>query len=508
MASVLTAKAVEAAKLDPNGRREVPDGGCRGLYLVIQSSGAKSWALRYRFGGKSQKLTIGHVLHVRLSDAPVGGPALGQGHTLSEARRAAERALAAVSEGVDPAKAKKAAIEAAKPVSEEALADKQAEAERDLVRTQGAAFVEGWCKAQKNRSWPEVERQFKAEINPVLGDRHVAHVTKRDVKDLLKAIVARGSPVTANRVFATLRKFFSWLVDEDVIAVSPCDGITKPTEETPRERVLTDPELQDVWRGMGAFEYPFGPMWRLLLLTGQRREEVAGIEWPELSLGGNWPEWKLPGSRTKNGKPHSVPLSHLVVAILGLLPREPIIAANGKKLEPKFAFTTTGETHVSGYSRSKARLDAEIGRLRTEANEAAEPMPPWGLHDLRRTVATRLAGFGVRLEVIEKILNHVSGSFAGIVGVYQKHDFEAEKRQALEAWTRYVELLVDERLWPKFQEWRVDGDREEETARSREFNAAILEGGPRWLSVLAAIRGDQDEVVLKLPLSRSRERFA
>jgi hypothetical protein len=120
------------------------------------------------------------------------------------------------------------------------------------------------------------------------------------------------------------------------------------------------------------------------------------------------------------------------------------------------------------------------------------------LHDLRHTVATRLASFGVRLEVTEKVLNHVSGSFGGIVSVYQKHDFDDQKREALEAWARYVELLVDDALWSRLQDWLTEGDRDEESARRREFNAAILEGGMRWQSVRVVVRGEIAENILPM----------
>jgi integrase len=238
------------------------------------------------------------------------------------------------------------------------------------VRVQGAAFVDKWCKP-KNRAWAEVERQFKKEINPVIGERDARTVTKRDISDLLDAIAERGSPITANRVFATLRRFFGWLVEKHVLTESPCSGVRRPVDETPRERVLTDEELQVIWKATSAFDYPFGPLWRVLLLTGQRREEVAGMEWSELSLTGNWPEWKLPGDRTKNKRPHAVPLSPLAVSMIDGLPRATSIGPDRRETLSKFVFTTTGDTHVTGYSRSKARLDDEIGRLMAEADQAA-----------------------------------------------------------------------------------------------------------------------------------------
>jgi integrase len=421
MGSVLTAKSVGSAKPDPSRRIEKPDAALPGLYLVVQPSGARSWALRFRRDGRSAKLTIGPVLDRREEATPASLP-LGQPHTLTEARTAARTALRVLAEGKDPAVARKATQAAA-----------SANPDRDLIRQLSATFVDRYCKP-RNRSWAEVERQFKAEINPKWGARRVQDIKKRDVLDLLDGIVDRGSPVTANRVFATLRKFFNWLVERDVLESSPCAGVKKPTAEHSRDRILTDDEIKLFWKATAWFEYPFGPIWRLLLLTGQRREEVAGMTRKEIDLAEK--VWTIPSGRTKNGEAHSVPLSPAAVEIIEILPK---VGKAG------FLFTTTGETHVTGYSRSKGRLDSKMLEITREADPEAV-LTPWTLHDLRRTMASGMARLNVNLPVIEKVLNHTSGSFAGIVGVYQRHEFAEEKRAALEAWASFVEGLVEPRL--------------------------------------------------------------
>jgi len=434
-ASVLTARAVSGVTGDPAGRREIPDGALPGLYLVVQPSGAKSWALRYRFDGKPRKLTLGSVLLKRDGDEIEGVLPLGQPMTLPEARRAAREALQTLAEGRDPNEAKKVA-QAAKAARAADL-----DRDRDLVRVQGERFIERYCKP-RNRSWKEVERQFKIEINPVWGERRVQDIGKRDVLDLLDAIIDRGSPVTANRVFASVRRFFGWLIERDVVQASPCTGIKKPTREKSRERILTDVEIRLFWKATEGFDHPFGPMWRLLLLTGQRRNEIAGMRCAELALDGEEPCWLIPGSRTKNGNEHYVPLAPGVVEIIKAQPK---IGKTGLVL------TTTGETPVSGFSRSKARLDAAmLGIMQKEADKAGEDptkatLTPWTLHDLRRTLASGMARLNINLPVIEKCLNHTSGSFAGIVGVYQRHEFKEEKRAALEAWANFVDQLVNDR---------------------------------------------------------------
>jgi integrase len=211
-----------------------------------------------------------------------------------------------------------------------------------------------------------------------------------------------------------------------------------PTAEKSRDRTLTDDELRLFWKATAGLGFPFGPMFRLLLVTGQRREEVAGMTRDEVLLGGD-PIWTIPKERTKNNNEHSVPLSPLAVEIIESLPRI------GKAT---FLFTTNGETSVSGYSRSKDRLDAAMARIRIEEadGDKVEAIPHWTLHDLRRTMASRMAGLNINLPVIEKVLNHVSGSFAGIVGVYQRHEYREEKRRALNAWADYVTALVEKRI--------------------------------------------------------------
>ena len=440
MASVLTAKAVEAAKPGA-ARREIPDAALPGLYLVVQPSGARSWALRYRFDGRPAKLTIGPVLDQRKGEEVDGPMAMGQPMTLTEARRAARDALQTLAEGKDPGAVKKAASAARK------ASVAGPDADRDHVRKLSAAFVTRYCKP-RNRAWQEVERQFRREINdgpdgkPMWGDRRVQDITKRDVLDLLDGIIDRGSPVTANRVFATLRTFFNWLVERGVIDDTPTAKLKKPTEEKARERVLTDSEIRLFWRATEGFEYPFGPMWRLLLLTGQRRNEIAGMRRDELALDGEEPLWTLPGSRTKNGRLHLVPLAPVTAEIIRGLP---VIGKKG------FVFTTTGETSVSGFSRSKGRLDAAmLEAARKEAEEAGKDpatvtLEPFTLHDLRRTMVSGMARLRINLPVIEKAVNHTSGTFDGIVAVYQHHDFLDERRAAFEAWANFIADLVAEK---------------------------------------------------------------
>ena len=222
----------------------------------------------------------------------------------------------------------------------------------------------------------------------------VHDITRRDVLDVLDRVVDGGAPIAANRTLSAMRKLFNWCVPRDIIAVSPCAGVKPPTPERSRDRVLSDDELRLVWRAADKIAWPFGLLVKLLALTGQRRDEVAKMRWDELDLEAGL--WTLPRERVKTDQPHEVPLSAASVNVLKSVPR---IAGSS------FVFTTNGTAPSSGYSKGKRKLDALL----------PSDMPDWRLHDLRRTVASGMARLGIHLPVIEKVLNHASGSFAGIV---------------------------------------------------------------------------------------------
>jgi integrase len=181
-----------------------------------------------------------------------------------------------------------------------------------------------------------------------------------------------------------------------------------------------DLELREVWAAADQIGGPFGALVKLLMLTGQRRDEVAKMEWSEVDM--NTRLWTLPKHRSKNGEAHDIPLNDPAIAILQALPR----------IGDRFVLTTDGETPSSNYAKNKKRLDALL----------PPDMPAWWLHDIRRTAASGMARLGVNLPTIEKVLNHASGSFAGIVAVYQRHDFADEKRRALDAWGAQVKRIV------------------------------------------------------------------
>jgi integrase len=417
MAKDLTVKALECLK--PGAvRREVPDGHTRGLFYVLQPTGAASWAYRYRFAGRPKKLTIGAY------------PAL----DIRAARELASEAAKAVARGDDPAATKQAAKIATREASNEA---------RDLVESVTESFLARYAQKQtKEKSWRETERLLNKEVVGAWRGRRLAAIGRADVHDLLDKIVDRGAPIVANRTLAALRRMCGWAVERGIIDASPCEKVKAPAGEKSRDRVLSDDELRLSW---GAFEkigWPFGPLAKLLVITGARLREVAEMRWSEIDRAAK--TWTIPKERAKNGVAHEIPLSAPALAILESIPR-----VDGGKGATGFVFTTTGRTAVSGFSRAKEQFDAAIVESMRKAAIARGDDPAkitalenWTMHDLRRTAASGMAGLGIAPHVVEAVLNHRSGTIKGVAAVYNRYSYSAEKRAALEAWARALNAIV------------------------------------------------------------------
>jgi integrase len=390
MGKVLTQRGVEAAKAQDK-RYGKPDGLVPGLQLIVQPSGAKAYRLLARIHGKQRNITIGNAALL----------------TLAQAREEARRQLTLIAGGGDPRAVKQAAAATA----------------ADTVEVVARRFIERHAKP-KLRTWREIERRLEREILPHWGTRPLATIGKHDVVMLLDGIVDRGVPVTANRTLTVARKMFNWAIERDLLETSPFDRVKPPAQETPRDRVLDDAELVRIWHAAAVLGYPFGHFVQLLLLTGQRRQEVGSMRWsefdPELTL------WTLPRERTKNGVTHLIPVPGMMRDLLVGLPRL-----------GEYVFTTRDNKPIAAFSVAKTNLDVEIA-----AANAGTPIPPWRFHDLRRSFATNLAKLGTQLPTVEKLLNHTSGSFAGVAGIYQRHDFAAEKRAALELWAQHIANIV------------------------------------------------------------------
>jgi len=393
-------------------RREIPDGG--GLYLVLHPSGLKSWAVRYGQGGKRRKLTI-----------PGAYPTIG----LKVARKLAREALERVAGGHDPAADKITARRAA------------AAPDSDYASLAGL-FLDRWLTKQRQRPKVRTIEQNSHLLGlardgdrwvPKAGGlaqrwkgRAVAAITRPEIVDVLDELVAAGLNIKANRQRAVLHTFFGWCWRRGLLDANPVAAIDRPAAESSRDRVLADWELALLWRAADG-DPVFGPLYKFLTLTGQRRDEARGATWDEFDL--ETGIWTIPAGRAKNGREHELPLSDQAVDLLSNIPRI------GRR--PPMVFTTTGTSMISGMARAKRRLDERMLAIARQENSKAT-IVPWVLHDLRRTCATGLQRLGVALPVIEKVLNHTSGSFAGIVGVYQRHDFADEKKAALDGWARHI----------------------------------------------------------------------
>jgi integrase len=257
------------------------------------------------------------------------------------------------------------------------------------------------------------------EVVHLWAHRKITDIGKRDILDAIDRVADRGHKTSALRLYAHLHRMFQWCLGRSIVTVNPVTALPKPGDETRRDRVLNDAELIAVWNAAEKIGYPYGQATQLLILTGARRQEIAALKWSELEDGAI----HLSGARTKNGEPHLIPLSSFARSILDSIPRT-----------GDFVFSLTGKFPIRNWSRAKADLD-----------DYACITEPYIVHDFRRTAATNLQKLKVPLEVTEAILGHVSGSRAGIVGIYQKHDYAPEKRAALEAWGAHVMALVEGR---------------------------------------------------------------
>jgi integrase len=284
--------------------------------------------------------------------------------------------------------------------------------------------------ALKRRTFEELERHLTNHALP-LHRLRLSELDRRTIALRLAEVETASGPTARNRVRASLSTFFNWAVREGLLNANPVTGTARADERGARERVLTQEELAGLWSVLPAEgNGQFADIVRLLLLTGQRREEIGSLRWSEVD-----PDRGLiilPSERTKNRRQHEVPLSRQALAILE---RQP----NRKGREHIFGI---GEAGFSGWSNCKARLDRAILTKRKTADRRAKSLPSWHLHDLRRTAATGMAELGVLPHIIEAILNHVSGHKAGVAGIYNRAKYADEMRSALQRWADHIDALI------------------------------------------------------------------
>ena len=396
--NTLTAKQVQYIKPDPARRLEVPAGPPAGLYLVVHPTGKKAWAYRYRWNGATRKLTFDQSYPDML---------------LAAARAESESVRDDLRNGVDPA-------------VEHAAEKLEPESVQAVIKEFMARKVAG------TRTKREVKRILTREILPAWKHRgHIADVGRADVLRLVDAISDRGAPAMANKTLSVAKRLFSWCLERGLVETSPVTPLRAPNKERSRDRVLSPGELAEIWQGTEQLGYPFGPFYQILILTAQRRGEVAKLRWQDLDMAARL--WTLKAAQTKAGRIHDVPLSSPVLDILESLGR----------FEGDYVFSpTSGQKPINGFSKAKARLGKAILKARKEQDEAAGEMAAWRLHDLRRSAATHMAKANVPPHVLAAILGHSPGRTMGVSAIYIRHRYFEERKQALEAWAAYVEGLV------------------------------------------------------------------
>ncbi|WP_235513486.1 MULTISPECIES: tyrosine-type recombinase/integrase [unclassified Sphingomonas] len=394
----MTKRSVDALRPGP-ARTFLWDDDLKGFGVKLTPAGALSYVLQYRMGGreaKTQRYSIG---------------AHGSPWTPATARTEAERLLTLVARGIDPSEADRKRRD-------------------DAVNFAFSAYADRFHAACKGDGWRAlVGRCLRLHVKPVLASKALPAITKADIVAVFDAMPA-DQQANRRNTFAVLRRLFRWAISRGDLERSPMEGMETPPAVKARDRWLSDDELVRVWNAAPACHRCFGSIVRLLIATGQRREEVTGMAWIELDRAKAM--WRIPGERTKNGEPHHVPLSRLAIETIDT------IAKADKWPRKGLVFTTTSGGPFTAHSRGKRKIDALLQA------DGGEPIAEWRLHDLRRTLATGFQRLGVRFEVTEAVLNHLSGARSGVAGVYQRHEWADEKRAALDAWTSHIERILTE----------------------------------------------------------------
>jgi integrase len=420
-ALLLTDRTVRALKAGTK-RYEVRDLQMRGLAVRVSAkregdaNARKTFVMLARFPNSSSwdRRTIGEYDVV----------------SLEEARDTVRNWRKKIKQGIDP--------------QEEAKrkADEEARRKKNTFAAVAADYID-YIKPRLRRH-EHVQRIIDNKLLPRWKDRLITDIRWRDVEAVIEAAVKRGTPAMAHHIFSTAQRVFNWAIEqgEDIYGItsSPCDR-KRPTKiiggKPSRERDLDEDEMRAFWRAANRTSYPFGPIVRLLLLTGARRSEVAEARWSEFDLSKK--VWDIPAARMKSKAPHVVPLADEVIEILNALPRHPgcdlLFTYNAKREDSK---------PVIGFAKMKDRLDRRmLLAWRAHSRKAGierEDFKPWVLHDLRRTMRTQLSHLGVSEQICELVIGHTK---RGLIKTYNRYDYLKEKRHALELWAGRLRDIVE-----------------------------------------------------------------
>jgi integrase len=373
-----------------------------GFGIRLRAGGKRTWIVQYRVGAKQRRVTLGDV---RKLDA-------------DKARKDARNRLAQVTLGGDP-QADKAATRAKAAATLGAVVETYLTGKRPILRP---------------RSFDETERYLRKYWRPLHG-LPIHKIERRAVAARLTEIASGHGPIAATRARAALSAMLAWAMREGLADENAVVGTNRPAEPKSRDRVLASAELAEIWAACHDDDY--GRIIRLLMLTGQRRDEVGAMGWSEVDVDRS--AWCIPAERTKNKRAHTIALPPLALSILEGTERR---AGNDRVFGD-------GDNGFRGWSKAKAALDRRMIEARNSTakkvrkSAADAPVAPWTVHDIRRSVATHMAELGVLPHVVEAVLNHVSGHKAGVAGVYNRSTYANEAKAALALWADHVRTIVE-----------------------------------------------------------------
>jgi integrase len=392
----LTDQFVERVKPPAKGRVSYFDAAFPSLELRHSEFDHKAFYLLYRMPGdpRLRRIKLGIYPHIK--------PA--------RARALATEAINKIHTGIDPGADRRRDRGTAPEI----------ESIDSLIHDYLAQHVSKNCSTG---TFTNAKRMLQVDVLPAWRGRTISSITKRDCVALIGRIAERA-PVHGNRVLTRVKHMFEWAVGKDRLALSPVRAVEKPTKEKSRDRWLNEQEITWLWQACNQLGHPFGTFIKVLLLTGQRRSETSQMEWAEVDLDSAL--WTIPAAKAKSDRAHEVQLAPQLIEILRTLP----------KSRP-FVFTGKTGRGITGYAHAKKLLDAAMQMVSGGAQ-----IPEFILHDLRRTAASHMAKLGVAPHVVDRILNHSSGTIRGVAAVYNRFEYENERRSALAAWSNYVTGLT------------------------------------------------------------------